>query len=144
MRLISILIILFLFVVIKTGNAQRVSKIPDADKSEIIKSILSEEFPLKDAETVCISTENIPKSMLKKFPKISGVKFLLSAPDKIREFDCGLEYYFFGGFQKKHSSILVSFGNNYRDLSTAGRHYSYCKVKGKWRGKIAGFFMSQT
>ncbi|HLM60640.1 MAG TPA: hypothetical protein VK308_07550 [Pyrinomonadaceae bacterium] len=129
---------------IKTTNAQSVSKISDGDKSKIIKSILSEEFPLKDAQTACISTENIPKSMLEQFPKISGVKFILAAPDKIGEFDCGLEYYFFDNFEKKRSSILVSFGNNYRNVSSAGRRYSYRKVKGKWRGKIVGFFLSRT
>ena len=142
MRFISILIILLLFVGFKTAKAQNASKISDGDKSEIIKSILSEEFPLKDAKTACISTENIPKSMLERFPEISGFKFIVAAPDKIGEFDCGLEYYFFGNFEKKRSSILVSFGNNYRDVSSAGRRYSYRKVKGRWRGKIVGFFMS--
>jgi len=145
MRFRTTLIILLLVIGIKTADAQSVSKISDSDKSKIIKSILSEEFPIKDADTICISTENIPKALIEQFPKIDGMKFILAAPENIREESgCGVENYFFGKFERKGSSILVYFGRNYSDMSSAARRYSYRKVKGKWRGKIAGFFLSRT
>lgn len=143
MKFIYILLILLIVAGNHTAKAQSVSQISDGDKSQIIKSILSEELPVKDTETICLSTENIPKPMLEQFPKIGGVKFILATPDKIGgEIGCGLEYYYFSKFEKKGSSTLVSFGSNYRDVSSSGRRYSYRKMKGKWRGKIVGFFLS--
>ncbi len=134
-------------VFIATSNfamAQSISKLSSSEKSKIIKFILLKEFHQSETTTMCLSTENIPKSMLEQFPNVEGVKITLIATDKIREeLDCGFEYYYFGNFEKKGSSILVSFTGNYRD-SSSGRRYSYRKVNGKWRGKIIGFTKSNS
>ena len=120
--------------------AQSKSKPSDSDKSQIIKSILSKVFPQKDEETICLSTENIPKSLLEQFPEISGVEIKLAAPDKLEEeAGCTIEHYSFGNFERKGSAVLVYFiKSSVSGKKYAGRGYSYHKVKGKWRGKILG------
>ncbi len=144
MRFINILIFLIFVAGSNLVKAQNVSKISDGEKSQIIKSILSKEFQGSVAKTICLSTENIPKSTLEQFPDVGKVKLTLSAPDKIGEvLGCG-DYSYFSRFEKKGSSILVYFMRNYRHVSSSGRHYSYRKTKGKWHGKIVGFTMSSS
>ncbi|MEP6924004.1 MAG: hypothetical protein ABI954_06045 [Pyrinomonadaceae bacterium] len=137
---------LFLILIVggDLAKSQNVPKISDGDKFQIIKSILSKEFQGSVAKTICLSTENIPKSVLKQFPDVDNVKLTLSAPDKIGEvLGCG-DYSYFSRFEKKGSSILVYFTSKYRDVSSSGRRFSYRKAKGKWHGRIVGFSMSNS
>lgn len=107
------------------------------DKRHIIKLIL-DDWDFTDAmesfedKTPNLSTKNIPKSVQREFPPISGVKFNLLSPEYIAEAK-SIYYFSFGRFKVRGKQVYIWFYENYYDGGGRGFENAFQKIKGRWK-----------
>ena len=120
-------------------------QLSESNKSQIIAAILRKEN-FKDSElsgddtekTIHLLAENISA---KQVLQIKGKKFVFITQPQVDEMKKnGVEYYSFGEFEVRKSSVRVYFGRDYIDFSSRQSNgstveYICRKVAGKWKVK---------
>jgi hypothetical protein len=124
-------------------------RLTDADKAQIIRSVLNREigrFKLLTVETILLlNSDGINQDCL---PSIPNVEITLINTDEVKakraEAD-EFSYYFFSKLAVQGSKVMVWFGKydeRKRSSSSSGTIYRYRKFSGKWRGKPTGRFVT--
>lgn len=126
-------------------------KLADADKAEILRSVLRRELGKTrrtEVETILLlNNENIKQDWL---PAIPNVRFALINADEIkaqRATASGVSFYFISKLEAQGLRVIVKCGKadeHKRGSSSSGSVYQYRKVSGRWRGKQTEGFGSCT
>lgn len=103
--------------------------LPIADRLEIIKVLLEENFRRPTNATVFISSRNLPAEVQKNFPRVKNLKVQFLSPEEISETD--VCFYEFGEFTMKKDFVNVSFGDCRDGLS-----YTFKKYGNKWKSLL--------
>ena len=133
----------------KSGVASesRLERLSDSEKTEIILSILGRRARGEDnlqksgqSDRAYISTENLPESFPKRFPKIKGIQVEYVSPaglgDSARiKFD----YIEFSEFTFERRKVSISIHYSFADGADSSLVYEFRKTKGRWLGKLIGW-----
>ena len=103
--------------------------LPVADRVEIIKVLLEENFRRPTSATVFISSRNLSEEVQKNFPRVKNLKVRFLSPEEASQSD--VCFYEFGEFTMKRDFVHVSFGNCRDGLS-----YTFKKYGNKWKSLL--------
>ncbi len=148
-----IIVIIFSLTLVITCNAQKSKTLPDVEKIQIIKEILSNTDFSRDLvesenrKIVYLSMENISAELLPQLPPINFI--LLSEEEIEAKTKSGFGYHAFGEFKTKGSKVLVNFtyrweNSSFGTLSYNGTRYEFRKIKGRWKSKRIGFILGES
>ena len=130
-----------------SSYASQPLKLTDADKAQILNSVLRREIGITKRTDVkailLLKNEIINRAWL---PAIPNVEITLINNDEVkarRTTSGKISYYFLGKLEAQGSKVIVELGKqDERGSSSSGTVYQYRKVSGKWRGKPTGGFVT--
>ena len=128
------------------ASRSQLERLSDSEKTEIILSVLNRRArgernfrKSSKSDRAYISTENLPKSLPKRHPKIRGVRVEYVSPDGLEEkardkFD----YIEFSEFRFEGRNVSISISHSFASGGDSTLVYEFRKIKGRWLGKLVG------